>query len=584
MKNLYLLFLAAITCFNSFGQAPSIQWEKSYGGSNDEFAMSIQLTADSGFIIAGWTKSNDSEVSGNHGNRDYWIVKINGSGGIQWRKTLGGSLDDIGYSVHQTSDGGYIVAGASYSSDGDLTYNHGGSDIWIVKLNDTGDIQWQRSLGGSTDEWCYYAQQTLDGGYIVAGMSFSNDGDVSGNHGGEDNWIVKLDDTGAIQWQKCLGGSADDQCYSIQQLPDSSYILAGLSTSNDGQVSGNHGNWDCWIVKLSDTGTIQWQRSFGGTGADVAHSIQRTGDGGFIFAGSSSSNDGDVSGNHGSMDFWIVKLSDTGAIQWQKSLGGSNSDQGWSISQAEGDGYIASGQSWSNDGDVTVNHGNSDYWVLKINDTGAVLWQKSLGGTGMDQAWPIHQISGDEYITCGGSNSYDGDVTGNHGALDYWVVKLHCGLHAGVITGLSSLCMTDTLTLTDTASGGIWSVSNSHATVAGGTVTGITPGIDTVFYTVTTTCGSAVTSFTITVNSCPTENNIIAPAIVTVYPNPTNGIIDITGTMNATTKIYTLLGQQIKEARNTNNISITEFPTGMYFVRVFDEQGALLKQEKIIKE
>ncbi|MDR0793182.1 MAG: T9SS type A sorting domain-containing protein [Chitinophagaceae bacterium] len=421
-----ILILGILT--GAIAQAPAIQWQKSLGGSAFDNAYSVQQTTDGGYIVAGYSKSNnDGDVSGNHGNFDYWIVKLDNTGAIQWQKSLGGSSDDQAMSIQQTTDGGYIVAGISRSNDGDVSGNHGGDgDYWVVKLDNTGAIQWQKSLGGSGDDWAYSVQQTTDGGYIVAGVSNSNDGDVIDNHDNNaDYWIVKLDNTGAIQWQESLGGSGYDGAQSIQQTTDGGYIVAGYSSSNNGNVSGNHGSDDYWIVKLNNTGAIQWQESLGGSGDDEAYSIQQTTDGGYIVAGYSWSNDGNVSGNHGIDDYWIVKLNNTGDIQWQKSLGGSSFEWANSIQQTTDGGYIVAGESSSNNGDVTGNHGGNDYWVVKLDNTGAMQWQKSLGSSAYDEeAYSIQQTTDGGYIVVGNSGSNDGDVTGNHGNADFWVVKL----------------------------------------------------------------------------------------------------------------------------------------------------------------
>ena len=292
-----------------------IQWQKSLGGTGYDEATSTQQTNDGGYIVAGESLSNDGDVTGNHGWLDYWIVKLAATGAIQWQKSLGGTGYDEANSIQQTNDGGYIVAGRSESNGGDVTGNHGTSDSWIVKLDATGSIQWQKSLGGINGDVAKSIQQTNDGGYIVAGESDSNDGNVTGNHGNGDSWIVKLAATGSIQWQKTLGGTEEDYAYSIQQTNDGGYIVAGASYSNDGDVTGNHGDYDSWIVKLDVAGAIQWQKSLGGTNPDVAHSIQQTNDGGYIVAGYSESNDGDVTGNHGNGDYWIVKLGAATAIE-----------------------------------------------------------------------------------------------------------------------------------------------------------------------------------------------------------------------------------------------------------------------------
>ncbi|HYK46052.1 MAG TPA: T9SS type A sorting domain-containing protein, partial [Parafilimonas sp.] len=229
-----------------------------------------------------------------------------------WQKSLGGSLSDEAFSIDQTTDGGYIVAGISESNDSDVSGNHGLDDYWLVKLKKNGVIQWQKSLGGSTYDDPTSIQQTSDSGYIVAGHTDSNDGDVSGNHGIGDYWIVKLDKYGGILWQKCLGGGGLDGANAIQQTADGGYVVAGYSGSNNNQVSGNNGGFDYWVVKLKKNGFIQWQESLGGSALDVATSVQQTTDSGYIVAGYSTSRDSDVSGNKGSFDFWVVKLAKDG--------------------------------------------------------------------------------------------------------------------------------------------------------------------------------------------------------------------------------------------------------------------------------
>jgi hypothetical protein len=345
---------------------------------------------------------------------------------IDWQKLLGGSGNDVAPFIQQTTDGGYIIAGRSDSDDGDVSGNHGLADYWIVKLTSTGEIDWQKSLGGSGDDWAYSIQQTTDGGYIVAGWSWSNDGDISGNHGGVDYWIVKLTSTGDIDWDKSLGGSGADFAFFIQQTTDGGYIITGWSTSNDGDATVNHGGEDYWIVKLTSTGEIDWQKSLGGSGDDGASCIQQTNDGGYIVAGYSNSNDGNVSGNHGGIDYWIVKLTSSGDIDWQKSLGSSGEENRWAhipIQQTTDGGYVMAGSSDTDDGDVSEIRGGYDYWIVKLTTTGDIDWQKSLGGCcgGWDNANSIQQTADGSYIIAGNSTSLD--LEGHHGESDFWIVK-----------------------------------------------------------------------------------------------------------------------------------------------------------------
>ncbi|MEO6166918.1 MAG: T9SS type A sorting domain-containing protein [Chitinophagales bacterium] len=426
-----LFFLTILICFSAlYAQvAPSIQWQKSFGGSIGETANSVLQSTDGGFVFAGYTKSFDGDVSGNNGMTDYWVVKLDAAGNMLWQNSLGGGDQDAQWDFQPTSDGGFVVAGQSKSTDGDITGNHGDHDYWIVRLDAGGNIVWQKSLGGSEEDEAYTVQQTADGGFIVAGNAESSDGDVTVNHGEEDYWIVKLDADGNLMWQKSLGGSEEDEAYSVQQTVDGGYIIAGESESTDGDVAGNHGEGDYWIVKLDANGNLLWQKSYGGSSVDYPRMIKRTTDDGFIIAGWTSSVDGDVTDNNGDTDFWVIKLDAAGNLIWQKCLGGSDYDFAYSVQQTIDGGFIAAGYSHSNDGNVTGNHGSTDYWLVKLDVDGNLTWQKSLGGSDYDQAYAVQQTTDGDYIVAGLSFSNDGDVSGNHvggqgNTQDCWIVKL----------------------------------------------------------------------------------------------------------------------------------------------------------------
>jgi len=409
-------------------QAQSIDWKKSFGGIGDEAALSISKTNDDGYVVAGSSTLTTDDVTVNHGGLDYWVTKLNGGGSREWEISLGGSDDDVATSVQQTSDDGYIVAGRSHSNDVDITTPRGGYDYWIVKLHDDGSFDWQKSFGGPGDDKAYAIRQTHDNGYIIAGVSSSDGGDVSGNQGCEDYWIVKTDVNGNIQWQRSFGGSNEDIARSVEQTTDGGYIVAGTTLSNDGDVAGNpgnHGGLDYWIVKLDAAGNMQWQKTIGGSGDDQASSIKQTLDGGYIVVGSSGSDDGDATVNLGLLDYWIVKLNASGVIQWERSFGGSGIDVATSVQQTTDKGYIVAGASDSVDYDVAGNHGSFDYWVEKLDSSGTKQWGISLGGNGNDLGNSVLQDQGGNYVVAGSANSQNnGNVTGNHGSSDFWVVKL----------------------------------------------------------------------------------------------------------------------------------------------------------------
>ena len=426
-------------CIAVVSAAPTIgviDWQKTLGGSSFDLIYGVEQTADGNYIVAGTSGSTDHDITDNHGSLDIWVAKLDPTGTtIIWQKSLGGTNAENGRSVKQIADGGYIVVGATRSNDLQVSGNHGGVDFWVVKLDSFGTLVWQKCLGGSGDEYADSVQQTSDGGYIIAGYTTStvDSGDVSGHHGGiYDYWVVKLDSGGNLVWQKCLGGTGDDTSWGgVQQTSDGGYIVAGWSNSNDGDVSGNHGDYDIWVVKLDSGGNLVWQKSLGGSLNDriSGDGIQQTPDGGYIVTGYTTSNDGDVSGNHGSFDIWIVKLNSGGNLVWQKCLGGTGEDSAPSVDQTSDGGYIVAGRSGSTDGDVTGNHGGYDAWVAKLNSDGTVLEMvRSLGGTAIeDSPVMVRQTSDGDYIIAASTQSSDGDVTVSYGSYDYWIVKLQTG-------------------------------------------------------------------------------------------------------------------------------------------------------------
>jgi len=419
-------------------QAPNTQWQKSYGGTSRENASSMMLISDNNYLIAGYSRSLDGDITNHHGSSDYpdfWIIKTDPLGTLMWQKSFGGSSYDEANAVCEAIGGDYIIAGYSRSNDGDITGHHGNSDFadfLILRTDAVGNLLWQRSLGGSDEDVANAISATHDGGCIVAGASNSNDGDVSGHHGAAvftDYWVVKMDASGNIQWQRSLGGSGDDDATSVIQSSDGGFVVAGVSNSNDGDVSGNHGGDDCWIVKLDSNGKIMWQKSLGGSENDGASSIIQSNDGGYAIAAYSFSDDGDVTGHHLSSkfaDYWIVKLSTSGEIQWQYSYGGSKNDFARSIIQTRDGGFAVTGTTESNDGDVEGRHGFSmvDYWTIKLDSGGKLQWQKSAGRGNVNKASAIVQLHDGSYAIAGSANPFGVVSPDQRDNYDYWVVKL----------------------------------------------------------------------------------------------------------------------------------------------------------------
>jgi hypothetical protein len=384
MKKKLQVVVALFIFGSAWAQAPAIEWQQNYGGSYFDYANSIHQTKDGGYIIAGSTESNDGDITENHGLTDFWVLKINNLGIIEWQKTFGGSNIEYAAKVLQTSEGGYIIAGTSSSNDGDVSENYGSSDYWIVKISSLGDIEWQKTLGGSGLDSASWIKQTKDGGYIVGGRTESTDGGITNYHGDSDIWIVKLSALGIMQWKKTFGGSNYDDLSTIEQTTDGGYILAGSTDSNDGDVNGNHGSRDIWIVKLSNSGNIQWQKTLGGSSYDSANCVLQTKDSGYIIAGRTYSSDGDVTINYGGFDFWVIKLTNEGNIQWQKTFGSSNSEFVDSIVQTNDDGYVVAGRVSSECFQCPPPF--QKVWLIKLSNDGNMQWQKTIEGA--DSAMP----------------------------------------------------------------------------------------------------------------------------------------------------------------------------------------------------
>jgi uncharacterized delta-60 repeat protein len=353
---------------------------RAIGGTNGDYAYSIQQTSDGGYIVAGETNSFGA------GGADFLIIKLDSLGNIQWSRAIGGTNNDQAYSIQKTSDGGYIVAGRTNS------FGAGNYDAFIIKLNSSGNIQWSRVIGGTNYDEANSIQQTSDGGYIVAGWttSFGTSSDAL---------IIKLNSSGNIQWSRAIGrigiGTGYDIARSIQQTSDGGYIVAGETYSFSFAL-------DVFIIKLDSSGNIQWSRAIGGTNNDGAYSIQQTSDGGYIVAGYTIL---------GASDALIIKLDSSGNIQWSRAIGGINNELAYFIKQTSDGGYIVAGN--------TNSFGTAgDALIIKLNSSGNIQWSRAIGGTNGEEARSIQQTSDGGYIVAGWTNSF------GTGSYDSLIIKL----------------------------------------------------------------------------------------------------------------------------------------------------------------
>lgn len=360
-------------------------WNKCYGGTQDEEIYSVIQTLDNGYCAVGLTYSQDFDVTGLHptspwaANSDIWVIKTDSVGNLIWQKCIGGTGTEVGYYVEQTSDSGIIVIGETDSNDGDVHGLHGtpglASDIFLARLDLTGNLLWTKCYGGSFYELGLVCKQTSDGGFIIGSDINSYDGDVSCNHGGStmsgDIWVAKLTTNGQIVWSRCYGGTASEQINQILLNPDGGFFISGSASSNDGDVSGQNGVDDFWLIKCDSLGNIEWQHCYGGSGADNLSMAKITPDGGVVMTGFTSSFDGICSDHRlgsGYFDYLVVKVDSGGNFQWSKCLGGGEDDYAYGLCSSPSGKIIVAGYTKSNDYDVSQYFGGKDSWVVALSD------------------------------------------------------------------------------------------------------------------------------------------------------------------------------------------------------------------------
>ncbi len=378
---LNIVFLSLGLFQYQYAQGPDTLWTKTFGGTEYDYGYSVQQTLDGGYIIAGYTRSFGA------GEHDFWLIKTDDSGDTLWTKTYGGSSYDYGYTVQQTTDGGYIIVGETHS----IVSNEW--DAWLIKTDDLGDTLWTKTFGGGSHDFGRSVQQITDGGYIITGRTSSF------GSGNEDVWLIKTDDLGDTLWTKTFGGSDNEQGVSIQQTTDGGYIIAG-STESFGA-----GDYDVWLIKTDDLGDTLWTKTFGGSNTDWAGSVQQTTDGGYIIAG------GTRSFGSGNYDVWLIRTDDLGDTLWTKTFGGSDNERGVSIQQTTDGGHIITG------GTESFGAGSYDVWLIKTNALGDTLWTKTLGGSDGDYGYSVQQTNDGGYIITGYTASFGA------GGYDVWLIK-----------------------------------------------------------------------------------------------------------------------------------------------------------------
>jgi hypothetical protein len=490
--------------YSSPNPMSATSFAKTYGGTDNDYAFSVQQTSDGGYIVAGYTYSFGAGWS------DFFLIKTYANGNVQWAKTYGGTHFDRASSVQQTSEGGYMVVGETDS------FIAGDDDIFLIKTDANGNVQWAKTYGGGGADYAFSVQQTSDGGYIVAGYT------ASFGAGGWDIFLIKTDANGNVQWAKTYGGTNWDKAFSVQQTSDGGYIVAGWTQSFGA------GYRDVFLMKTDANGNVQWAKTYGGTDNDYASSVQQTSDGGYIVAGRTRSF------GAGWGDIFLIKTDVNGNVQWAKTYGGASNDSASSVQQTSDGGYIVAGRTNS------FGAGGDDIFLIKTDANGNIIWAKTYGGTDWDWASSVQQTSDGGYIVAGYTPSFGA------GGRDAFLIKTDANGDIGSCSIVQNVSLTVN-TVSPTVTTPFLSVFSVSPTVnsVSITVTSPTP-------TVHEPCPLSISEF------CQVASGLITPY---------KGGIKVRGSGEFEVKVYNVSGGVVKSVKGKNEVKL-ELSRGVYFVEV----------------
>jgi hypothetical protein len=382
MKPFIALFIIALISLAAIAQPPDTLWTSTFGGNSGDGGSSVQQTADGGYVIAGYTGSFGA------GHTDVYLIKTDASGNQVWTSTFGGSSYDWGYSVQQTSDSGYIIAGSCFA--------HG--NVYLIKTNPAGDALWTRTFfGGNNWDEGFSVQQTSDAGFIIAGYT------TLFGSGSEDVYLIKTDAAGNQTWTRTFGGSNSDYGYSVQQTTDGGYVIAGST------LSFGAGDYDVYLIKTDAAGNPTWTRTFGGGYGDAGSSVQQTADGGYVIAGETQSF------GAGDSDVYLIKTDAAGNPTWTRTFGGGYWDAGSSVQQTADGGYVIAGSTFS------FGPGSMDVYLIKTDASGNQTWTRTFGGSSDDFGSSVQQTADGGYVIAGSTFSFGA------GSMDVYLIKTDAG-------------------------------------------------------------------------------------------------------------------------------------------------------------
>ncbi len=369
---------------------PDTEWTRIFVKDYNDYGRAVYPTSDGGYIITGYVGSNT------YGYYDLVLIKMDANGNVMWQKTYGNSWDaERGYDVREISSGGYIITGKG----------GGNPNVWLIRTDTSGDTLWIKEYGGTDWDVGFSVCETSDKGYIIAGYTQSY------GSGSSDVYLIRTDSSGNLIWQKTFGGTNPDEAHCVKQTSDGGYIIAGHTGSYGAGLD------DVYLIKTDSSGNLLWSKTFGGSSYDYGYGVEQTSDGGYIVVGETSSF------GAGSYDVYLIKTDPSGNVLWEKTFGGSGAEYGYSVKELPDRGYIITG------GTNSFGVDSFDIYIIRTDENGNLLWEKTIGGTDDEKSYSIYQTSDGGYIIAGYTESF--------GAIgsDIYLIKLAPDVSVHEISG-----------------------------------------------------------------------------------------------------------------------------------------------------
>lgn len=580
-----LIIILIVIPFNQYAQVISLKWDENYGGNEFDEARALLPISGQNLLLIGNTESTDFDISYNNGGSDVWLCKIDTSRNLLWEKSFGGSSVDHPFAAVKTLDSGFVIAGYSYSDDGDVGLSYGNNDGWIFKIDSVGNLVWSLVVGGSNSDVVIAIQPTADSGFVFTGYSHSMDGVFTEHVGPEtsaDAYIGKIDAFGNLLWLKNLGIPYEDRANDLVVAENGNIYICATKLIADGE------NQEYRILKLDSAGNIIWDYGYGGSDYEEPFTIALLPNQDLLIAGEAGSHNGDVSGHYpgDNRDLWLLQLDSLGNIVWGKAYGGSGADYGTDIEIIDSNNIVITGVSTSpNDGDINGHHGGffySDYWILKIDSIGVIQFSQCYGGSDADIPYAICKKNENSFYIVGRGESFDGDVTNHYGtgeyASDYWLINVEqtCPLVKYYVDADDDL-FGDPGIYIYSCNDTVGYVLNNLDCNDNNPL--IYPGANEIENNLDDDCNGLID-----------DNVTIATYLynsIQIYPNPASNwlVISNVSGMPLTFSIKNAIGTLVQHEailNNTISIDISKYASGLYIVQF--EEGALIKSLSFIKD